>query len=156
MFFLFSIKPKINWELNQYLKLIYDLTSFQTSWPCLWVSWILIKCIVFLNISVLLFETHVGVLPTHKALHPSSLRHWPVDLWAEDLNKCHGYFPAWVTSLTVMRCHGHWCDRYYSSEGCWEAVKKKKWIPPNTNCEPVVSADNRTREEDMLAQGQMM
>lgn len=25
-------------------------------------------------------HTYVGILPTHKALHPSSLGHWPVDL----------------------------------------------------------------------------
>lgn len=24
--------------------------------------------------------TYIGILPTHKALHPSSFRHWPVDL----------------------------------------------------------------------------
>lgn len=25
-------------------------------------------------------HTYIGILPTHKALHPSSLGHWPVDL----------------------------------------------------------------------------
>lgn len=25
-------------------------------------------------------HTYIGILPTHKALHPSSFGHWPVDL----------------------------------------------------------------------------